>query len=567
MLAELTIKNFAIIEHLTLAFEKGLTVFTGETGAGKSIIIDAIQLLAGGRGSSEFVRYGEKKAEIEGVFFVDENHSVISLLEEYDIDPNEGTIVIQRDITSNGKSICRINHKHVTLTVLKAVGSKLIDIHGQHEHQSLMQKENHRILLDDFGKNTIHPVLEEYKTLFQTFHELKRKQKKLIENEQELAQRLDLLQYQLKEIEEANLLVNEDVELEEEKTKLANYEKLYDSLGSAYEALSQENGGLYWVAEAMKQLEQIHALDKELNALFEAISNCYYVLEDAMFQIKDKWDKLEFDPNRLNSIESRLNQISMLKRKYGATIQEILDYSEKIKSELESLINREEHLSHLNEEIQKIEKTLVQAGEKLRAIRKKVAHTLSENIQKELKSLYMDKTKVAIQFHPLEEFSSYGLDDIEFYISTNPGEPLKPLVKIASGGELSRIMLALKSIFSSHEGTTSIIFDEVDTGVSGRVAQAMAEKIQKLSLTSQVLCITHLPQVAAIADHHMYISKEVTENNRTVTHVKKLKNEEKVKEIARMISGAKMTDLTKQHAEELIQLAEKIKQNSRKAIQ
>lgn len=567
MLAELTIKNFAIIEQLTLSFEKGLTVFTGETGAGKSIIIDAIQLLAGGRGSSEYVRYGEKKAEIEGVFFVDDNHSVISLLEEYDIDPNEGTIVIQREISNNGKSICRINHKHVTLTVLKAVGSKLIDIHGQHEHQSLMQKENHRMLLDDFGKNMIHPVLEQYKTLFQTLHELKQKQKTLIENEQQIAQRLDLIQYQLKEIEDANLAINEDVELEEEKTKLANYEKLYDSLGSAYEALSQENRGLYWVAEAMKQLEQIHTIDKELNALFEAISNCYYVLEDAMYQMKDKWDKLEFDPNRLNAIESRLNQISMLKRKYGPSIQDILNYAEKIKNELDSLINRDEHLSHLNEEIRKMEEKLTQTGEKLREIRKKVANTLTENIQKELKSLYMDKTKVAIQFKPLETFSSYGLDDIEFFISTNPGEPLKPLVKIASGGELSRIMLALKSIFSSHEGTTSIIFDEVDTGVSGRVAQAMAEKIQKLSLTSQVLCITHLPQVAAMADHHMYISKEVTENNRTVTRVKKLQNEEKVKEIARMISGVKMTDLTKQHAEELIQLAEKIKRNSRNAIQ
>lgn len=567
MLAELTIKNFAIIEHLTLSFEKGLTVFTGETGAGKSIIIDAIQLLAGGRGSSEFVRYGEKKAEIEGVFFVDDNHSIMSLLEEYGIDSNEGTLVIQRDISSNGKSICRINHKHVTLSVLKTIASKLIDIHGQHEHQSLMQKENHRMLLDDFGKHAIQPVLDEYQTLFQTFVDLKQKQKHLLENEQQLAQRLDLIQYQLKEIEEANLVNNEDVELEEEKTKLSNYEKLYDSLGSAYEALSQENGGIFWVAEAMKQLEQIHTLDKDLNAIYEAVSNSYYVLEDAMFQIKDKWDTLEFDPNRLNAIESRLNQISMLKRKYGTTIQEILDYAEKIKEELHSLINREEHLSHLNEEIQKIEEKLKQTGEKLRQIRKKVANALSENIQTELKSLYMDKTKVAIQLKPLENLTSYGLDDIEFFIATNPGEPLKPLVKIASGGELSRIMLALKTIFSSHEGTTSIIFDEVDTGVSGRVAQAMAEKIQKLSLTSQVLCITHLPQVAAIADHHMYISKEVTEHNRTVTHVKKLKSDEKVKEIARMISGAQMTDLTKQHAEELIQLAEKIKQNSRKAIQ
>ncbi len=567
MLAELSIKNFAIIDQLSLSFEDGLTVFTGETGAGKSIIIDAIQLLAGGRGSAEFVRYGEKKAEIEGLFFVNRDHRAVSLLSEHGIETADGAIILQRDISKTGKSICRINHKLVTLAILRSVGRMLIDIHGQHEHQSLMDKENHRALLDDFGKDSIEPVLTEYEKLFDSYHALKQKQNSLLENEQQMAHRLDLIKYQLNEIRNANITIDEDRQLEKEKLKLSNFEKLYDALGSAHEALSQENGGLFWIADAMKEMENVSTFDPQLNAIYEAILNSYYVLEDAAFQIKDKWDALEYDPERLNAIENRLNQISELKRKYGETIEEIVNYADKIEEELETLANREQHLEKIDKELQEVKRQLQSTGEKLRSVRKQVAKTLTAYIQKELKSLYMDKTRINIQFTPLNTFSKNGLDEIEFFISTNPGEPLKPLVKIASGGELSRIMLALKSIFSNHEETTSIIFDEVDTGVGGRVAQAMAEKIQKLSLTSQVFCITHLPQVAAIADHHLFISKHTTKDNRTTTKVVQLTDDEKVQEIARMISGVKMTDLTKQHAEELIELAANIKQHSRKAIQ
>lgn len=567
LLAELSIKNFAIIEQLSLSFEDGLTVFTGETGAGKSIIIDAIQLLAGGRGSAEFVRYGEKKAEIEGLFFVERNHKAFKLLTEHGIDDvADGSIVLRREISNTGKSVCRINHKLVTLTVLRSVGATLIDIHGQHEHQSLMQKENHSDLLDGFGRETIEPILLQYQQLFHDYMKIKQKQTTLLDNEQQMAHRLDLITYQLKEIQAANLTLDEDTQLEEEKLRLSNFEKLYDSLGNAYEALSQDQGGLYWIANAMQAVDTISGLDKELQCLHEAISNSYYVLEDVSYQIKEKWDALEFDPDRLNAIEERLNLITLLKRKYGSTIEEIMEYAEKITQEIDSITNREQHLESLEKELQEIKQKLQLTGEKLRNARKRVANKLSERIQKELKSLYMEKTKVQIKFTPLHELSKNGLDDIEFFISTNPGEPLKPLAKTASGGELSRIMLALKSIFSHNEGTTSIIFDEVDTGVGGRVAQSMAEKIQMLSLTSQVFCITHLPQVAAISDQHLFISKETTNRNRTITKVEQLTNEEKVKEIARMISGVKMTELTKQHAEELIELASKIKNNSRKAI-
>lgn len=563
MLAELSIKNFAIIEELTLNFDDGLTVFTGETGAGKSIIIDAINLLSGGRGSVEFVRYGEKKAELEGLFFVDEVHPVLSILEEYGIVSDEGEIILQREISHTGKSICRINNKLVTLTILRHIGGMIVDIHGQHEHQSLMQTENHIILLDDYGKDKVKPYLSVYKKLYSKYMQLEEKQKQLANDEQQMAHRLDLIQYQAKEIEEANLLPDEEEELNQEKVTLSNYERLYESIGSAYKALSEDNRGLYWVANAMNELEGVSELEAELKASQEAVTNCFYVLEDVSSQLRAKWDSLEFNPERLDYIEERLNAINQLKRKYGSTVKEILTYAEKIKNEIDTIQNRELHLEEIDKQMTKTEHDLLQAGNKLSQARKEIADELAKLIQKELESLYMDKTKFKIQFTKTEpQFLKNGIDEIEFYISTNPGEPLKPLTRTASGGELSRIMLALKTIFSNQEGITSIIFDEVDTGVSGRVAQAMAEKIQKLSLTSQVFCITHLPQVAAISDNHLYISKKTTSNNRTITDVRLLNDEEKIKEVARMLSGAKMTALTKQHAEELIELATKIKHHS-----
>ncbi len=563
MLAELSIKNFAIIEELTLNFDEGLTVFTGETGAGKSIIIDAIHLLSGGRGSVEFVRYGEKKAELEGLFFVDETHPVMSKLGEYGIESGEGEIILQREISHTGKSICRINNKLVTLTILRHVGGMIVDIHGQHEHQSLMQTENHIILLDDYGKDKVKPYLNKYKKLHTHYMQLKEKQKQLANDEQQMAHRLDLIQYQAKEIEEANLLPDEEEELNQEKITLSNYERLYESIGSAYKALSEDNRGLYWVANAMNELEGVSELEAELKASQDAVTNCFYVLEDVSSQLRAKWDSLEFNPERLDYIEERLNDINQLKRKYGSTIKEVLNYATKIKSEIDTIQNREIHLEEIDKQIKKTEHDLLKAGNRLSQARKEVAEVLAKLIQQELESLYMDKTKFKIQFTKTErQFLKDGIDVIEFYISTNPGEPLKPLIRTASGGELSRIMLALKTIFSSQEGITSIIFDEVDTGVSGRVAQAMAEKIQNLSLTSQVFCITHLPQVAAIADNHLYISKKTTSNNRTITDVSLLNDEEKIKEVARMLSGAKMTALTKQHAEELIELASKIKHHS-----
>ncbi|MGG3560957.1 DNA repair protein RecN [Neobacillus rhizosphaerae] len=556
MLAELSIKNFAIIESLSISFEKGLTVLTGETGAGKSIIIDAIHLLVGGRGSAEFVRHGEEKAEIEGLFQLDDpNHPIIMKSLEFGIDIEEGMVVLRRDISRTGKSVCRINGKLVTISTLREIGSTLVDIHGQHEHQELMDETRHLSLLDQFGSQEIAESHVEYLDVFRRYEHTLQKLKSLSENDQKTAHRLDLIQFQLDEIQKANLKLHEDEELSEERRKLGNFERTFEAIQSSYTALHGEQRGLDWLSMVMGSLEDAAALDSTYKDIFEAVSNSFYQLEDAARTLRNELDGLEYDPQRLNEIEDRLNEINQLKRKYGKTISDIVEYAAKIEEEIETLQNKETHISELEKELASIKKDLILEAKQLSQIRHKWAEKLTKLIHKELKELYMAKTIFEMRFETdLEHFSKTGVDHVEFYISTNPGEPLKPLSKVASGGELSRIMLALKSIFSQHQGVTSIIFDEVDTGVSGRVAQSIAEKIYKVASGSQVLCISHLPQVAAMADTHLFISKVIT-GGRTKTYVTPLDVEEKIKEIGRMISGAEITDLTKKHAEELLFLA------------
>ncbi|WP_144476414.1 DNA repair protein RecN [Cytobacillus oceanisediminis] len=560
MLNELSIRNFAIIESLSISFNKGLTVLTGETGAGKSIIIDAVHLLVGGRGSAEFVRHGEDKAEIEGLFFIEgENHPCKSKAAEFGIEIEDGMIVLRRDIAASGKSVCRINGKLVTIAVLREVGSTLIDIHGQHEHQELMDETRHINLLDQFGSEEILPALQEYQQVYRSFEQTLKKLKSLSENEQQMAHRLDLIQFQHDEILSANLMMNEDEELLEERRKLANFERIFESIQTSYNALHGDQKGLDWIGMAMDNLQTAAELDPEYKTVAESVANSFYMLEDAARTIRNDLDSLEYDPQRLLEIEDRLNEINQLKRKYGKTIEEILEYASKIEEEIETLQNKEVHIGQMEKELASLKKDLRIEADNLTETRKKWAKKLTKLIHKELKELYMEKAVFELKIDSdLDAFHKNGADKVEFYISTNPGEPLKPLSKVASGGELSRIMLALKSIFSKHQGVTSIIFDEVDTGVSGRVAQSIAEKIYNVSTGSQVLCISHLPQVAAMADTHLYIAK-VIKNGRTKTSVTPLSSSDKVKEIGRMISGVEITELTKQHAEELLQLAQNMK--------
>lgn len=557
----MTIKNFAIIESLSLTFQEGMTVLTGETGAGKSIIIDALGLLVGGRGSADFIRHGEERLELQGLFaLAEDNLACRNALIENGIDASDDMVVLERSLFRSGKNSCRINGKLVTTVLLRQIGSKLIDIHSQHEHQELMNEEFHLSLLDRFASDKIKPALTKYQTNFKEYQTIEKEWQNWTKNERELAQRLDMLRFQQQEIENANLQAGEEDRLLEQKNILANFEKLNENLQGAYAAIQGEPGGLEFVGEAMRQMETAASIHTDYKAVSEAISSSYYMLEDSMSQIRQSLDHLEFQPEELNQIESRLNDLNQLKRKYGKTIEDIIQYEQEISSEMEKLTDSESHVGHLETKLATLKTELTKQAATLTDIRKKAAVTLEKQIKQELNQLYMEKAIFSVHFEANKmELTELGQDSVVFYMSTNPGEPLKPLAKIASGGELSRMMLALKTIFSRHQGITSIIFDEVDTGVSGRVGQAIAEKIYAVSVGSQVLCISHLPQVAAMANHHYYITKKV-QNKRTTTSVTVLKGVEKVEEISRMIAGIEVTELTKQHAKEMIEQAEKVKQ-------
>lgn len=563
MLKELSIKNFAIIDELAVSFEEGLTVLTGETGAGKSIIIDAVHLLCGGRGSQEFIRHGAKKAELEGLFIItNPNHSVFKKMTDVGIDIDEDTIILRRDINDSGKSVCRVNGKLVTIGILREIGASLIDIHGQHESQELMDDKAHIYLLDQFAGEELKVVKEAYKELFAKYKKWKKELAILTENEQQIAHKIDLFTFQVEEIQEAQLKNGEEEQLQEEKKRLLNFHKVFDKMSSAYEAILAESRGLDYIGTAMADLQDISDVDQNMHELSENVSSAFYMLQDAAYQLKNELDEMEYDSNLLLFVEDRLALIQTLKRKYGASIEEILQYQEKIQHSLDQLVNRDEQIQRMTEKIGQIEIDLELEASDLTDKRKIAADLLSEAIMEQLQELYMEKATFSVMFHESLKptYNENGLDELSFYISTNVGEPPKALTKIASGGELSRMMLALKSIFSKHQGITSIIFDEVDTGVSGRVAQAIAEKIAAIATNSQVLCISHLSQVAAMADQHLMIKKEVA-GNRTFTMLEEVTDEKRAEELSRMMSGAEITSTTLQHSKELLKLA-----NNRKKI-
>jgi DNA repair protein RecN (Recombination protein N) len=562
VLKELSIKNFAIIEEVSVSFSDGLTVLTGETGAGKSIIIDAVHLLAGGRGSQEFIRHGAKKAELEGLFYIQNaQHPVFQKLQDVGIEADEESVILRRDINDHGKSVCRVNGKLVTIAILREIGGSLIDIHGQHESQELMDERLHISLLDQFAGSKLHRVKESYFGLFQKYMKLKKELAAVSDNEQQIAQRIDLYQYQINEIDAIELIENEDEELQLERKKFQNYHKTFERISAAHEALNGELKGLDWIGTAMSELEDIASFDESYKEQAELVSNSFYSLQELSYQLKSEMDESEFDEERLNVIEERLAAIQSLKRKYGNSIEEILVYRHKIGEELDALINRDERIQQRQKALDQVEKDLEIDAKELTIYRKKAAKSLSEAIVLQLRELFMEKATFEVIFRPSTVFDKHGKDDVSFYMSTNVGEPAKPISKIASGGELSRMMLALKGIFSKHQGITSIIFDEVDTGVSGRVAQAIAEKIANISRSSQVLCITHLPQVAAMADQQLLIEKEVM-GKRTMTKLTEVTGKNRVQELSRMMSGSEITTLTLEHATELLAIAEQRKKLS-----
>lgn len=560
MLQEISITNFAIIPELRLSFHEGMTALTGETGAGKSIIIDALGLLAGGRSSSDYIRQGADKCILEGLFEWPKQDGFSALMNELGIESDGDNLIVRRDMSLTGKNVCRVNGHIVTLANLRKIGSYLVDIQGQNEHQELLQPEAHLILLDRFGDNEFQRKKKNYQKEFSRYRELERQVRKIQKNEKSFVQRIDMLHFQQEEIAAAQLEVGEEEQLSEEREKLSNYQKIVDSLASGYSALSgEERSSVDNVGLAVAELQSIAHLDNEYEAIFENVQSAYYLLQDAIGDMSRQIDLLELDENRLEEVNQRLELIRQLKRKYGESIEAILNYYDDITQELASSDFSEGQLEKMKSELAEKEEKLQKQAVELHEIRKKIAKGLEQSILKELKSLYMENTEFEVRFSESDkaQLDMNGFDQVEFYITTNPGEPLKPLVKVASGGELSRMLLALKTIFSSEQGVTSIIFDEVDTGVSGRVAQAIADKISQISRYSQVLCITHLPQVAAVADYQYYIKKDVIKG-RTQTSVAELVPAQREEEIARMLAGSEITTLTMEHAKELLRLAKQV---------
>lgn len=559
MLQSLSIKQFAIIDTLDIQFSDGLTVLSGETGAGKSIIIDAIGQLIGMRASSEFVRHGEKKAIIEGIFDIDDATDAIRQLETLGIDINEDFLIVKREIFSSGKSICRINNQTVTLQDLRQVMQSLLDIHGQHETQSLLKQKYHVELLDRYADGEYIEELQQYAQSYEQHQEKIKELEALESADQALLQRLDLMKFQYDELKEAQLKEGEIEQLEIDIKRIQNSENLSLALNAAYVTLTDEHAitdRLYTLSSELQNVNQI--LPETFEKLKEEVDQFYYTLEDAKHQIYEEINQTEFDEQYLNELESRMNLLNNLKRKYGKDISDLMIYQEKIADEINKIENYEESTSKLREEIQQLSQQVQEDGEKLTKARRIVARQLRDRIVNEIQYLQMKDANLEISFKPYETPQKDGLERIEFLISPNRGEPLKSLNKIASGGELSRIMLALKSIFVRAHGQTAILFDEVDSGVSGQAAQKMAEKMKDIASVIQVICISHLPQVASMSDHHLYISKH-EKDDRTTTTVRELTGDARIDEIARMISGATVTELTRQNAKEMIEQNQKHK--------
>lgn len=553
MLQSLSIKQFAIIDELEIQFGEGLTVLSGETGAGKSIIIDAIGQLIGMRASSDFVRHGEKKAIIEGIFDIDHAKEAYIVLEQIGIDLSEDFLIVKREIFNSGKSMCRINNTTVTLQDLRKVMQQLLDIHGQHETQSLLKQKYHIELLDRYAEGRYQQALDNYENTYSQHKEKVKELEELESADQALLQRLDLMKFQHDELKEAHLQEGEIEQLEIDIKRIQNSENLSHALNAAYATLTDEHAitdRLYELNSQLQIIDQI--LPETYQKLKEDVDQFYYTLEDAKHQIYDEINQTDFDEQYLNELESRMNLLNNLKRKYGKDIPELIKYTDKIEDEINKIENYEESTSQLRSEISELKQQLQKDGEVLSKERRIVARTLRDHIVEEIQNLQMKDANLEIAFTRYDAPQQDGLERVEFLISPNKGEPLKSLNKIASGGELSRIMLALKSIFVNARGQTAILFDEVDSGVSGQAAQKMAEKMKQIASVIQVICISHLPQVASMSDHHLYISKH-EKDDRTTTQVQELSGEERVQEVARMISGATVTKLTLQNAKEMIE--------------
>ena len=563
MIKEIRIRNFAIIENLAVNFDKGLNVLTGETGAGKSIIIDALNLLLGGRADTDSIRSGETNAFVEAVFEITDPKTRELILES-GIEMEEGELLIKRQISNAGKNRCLLNDSPVTVSTLAKIGDRLVDLHGQHDHQTLLHPEVHVELLDLYGK--CKSIRDEFAGNFSDYQTQIKKLHSMKMDEQELLQKQEFLSFQLKEIDDAHLSEEEEEEIKAERNKLKHAGQIREGLQQSQALLTDESGSIMEnLGQVLKELEAVLNIDSELSEPVERSRSAFYELEEVVESLRSYDRSLEFNPNRLEEIEDRLAEINGLKRKYGNDIAEILSRREKIAEELDQLASNDENMKALEDEIKKKEMVLSKLGTQLAEKREAAAKNLTRGVEKELKELSMGNVKLDVRFdYPADDegfilfrkkrmkATPTGLGSLEFLFSPNQGEELRPLAKIASGGELSRVMLALKSILNDQDTVPVMIFDEVDTVIGGRVAEKVGTKLQKVSSTKQVFCITHLPQIAGMALSHFRVEKEV-KGKRTRSTIRQLDQEERVEELARMSSGEKITDASLEHAREMLQ--------------
>ena len=554
MLSQLSIKNVAVIDKLDVDINNGVTVLTGETGAGKSIIIDSINMILGERTNKDIVRYGTDRATVQAVF-TNIPKNVLDTLLEYDIEC-EDDIIISRTVTKDGKSTARINGVIVPISVLREISNALINIHGQHDNQALLTAKKHIDFLDAYAD--CDELIAEYKKIYSDMKELKSQINKLLTNEADKEHRMDLLSYQINEIEQAKLTAGEDVDLEEQREIISNAEKINTAVEIAYTNLYDNpnaQSAYDSLSIAVSSLEGISDINQELKDAYDALCSAMYTTEDVSHIIKNFGDSVEFSEAELNDIEERLDLISKLKRKYGATIPEILEFLDKAKAELSQFEKGDELLSELNKKLGDTENALKKIGEELSMRRYYKAEELSKKITTALSELNMEKAVVSISVINNGEFYDNGMDTVEFMIRTNPGEPLKPLAKIASGGELSRVILAIKSILANTDSVDTMIFDEIDTGVSGAAAAKITQKLVSIGKNKQVICITHLPQLAAAAATHYLIVKDVSGDMASTT-LKELSQTEREQELARIIDGINITDIALSHAKEMLKNAQ-----------
>ena len=536
MVTTLHIKNVGIIDDLSIDLNNGFNVLTGETGAGKTLIIGSLAILAGGRFSKEMIRNGEEFSYVEANFYCPNNEVAV-----------DGNIIVSREIHLNGRNSCKINGRLITVNELKEFMSKIIDIHGQHDSQLILNPMQHIIYLDKFIGKELNESVCEYIKKLEEYNKLKQELKNTYGEDQEKERRLDLLRYQYNEIEQAKLKQNEEEELQNKHKMMQNAEKLKDNLFEI--DINLNENAIIAISNSIRSLEKIQDCGKEYSGKLSILKNSYYDIQELARDLSYMREEVDFDENERNQIENRLDLIFSLKRKYGNTITEILEFRNKIENEINKIENLDEYHNKIKIQIKNLEQELFKIANQMSNVRTKYAETLSKKINQELKDLEMPNAKFEIKINKTERFCENGIDEVEFMICTNVGEGLKPLTKIASGGEMARIMLAIKNVLADVDEVSTLVFDEIDTGISGKASKAVAEKMKSISNLHQVICITHLPSIAAKGDYNYYISKQ-TKENKTYTSIKLLNEEETIEEIARISSG-EITEIAKAHAQEL----------------